>query len=445
MKRVLLISFYFPPHQAIGSVRPAGLQKYLARMGWECFVLTPKLKSGKREDPHILETGYVDVFEQWKRRLRLNPEKTLHSQWKLQEATRANTTLVHTFLIAQLKHVVAFPDPMKGWVRFACEAIDQLKPYSFDAIVTTAPPPSAHVIGRYAKRVLKSPWVADFRDLWTQNLEKGMRILRPLERRLERNLLAEADAVVTVSRDWASQLRATYPQARVHTVTNGFDPEDFPQRQAKLTEHFTITYAGLLYQGKRDPGLLFQAVRELLEEGIMQRQRVRLRFYGPLEPWFLASVHESGLSEVVEAPGVISRREALERQRESQLLLQLGWYDQREKGQHTGKLFEYLGSRRPIIAAGGAPGAMSEVLEHTQAGIHLQTKTEIKECLRAAYLEYQREGQVRYRGQEDAIMQYSHVEMVRQYGEILDAVSEPRGFSNRDSVECLTPQLTESH
>jgi hypothetical protein len=445
MKRVLLVSFYFPPNQAIGSVRPMGLRKYLPQTGWECFVLTPALKSGEREDVQVIETGYVDVFEAWKRRLRLNPAKTLHSQLKLPEATRANTRHAHTFLIAQLKQVIAFPDPMKGWLRFACEKIDQLKTHNFDAVITTAPPPSAHVIGRYAKKTLKCPWVADFRDLWTQNLEKRLPILRPVERRLERKLLAQADAVVTVSDDWASQLRTAYPRAPVHTVTNGFDPENFPHGETKLTDRFTITYAGLLYQGKRDPGLLLEALRELLQEGLIQRGRLCLRFYGPIEPWFTTRVQKLGLSDVLEAPGVISRQAALERQRESQLLLQLGWYDQREKGQHTGKLFEYLGSRRPIVAVGGAPGAMSEVLEHTQAGVHLQTKSEVKEYLLACYREYESEGQIRYQGQEDAIMQYSHMEMAKRYAEILDGVVKSRqvGFDS-NGAEWLAPQLTGS-
>src|SRR6478672_1324395 len=93
MKRVLLISFYFPPRQAIGGVRPLGLKKYLTRFGWECVVITPKLGRESRLDPGVIETGYVDVLEQWKRKLRMDPRKSVHAQLSLPEAKQKNTQL----------------------------------------------------------------------------------------------------------------------------------------------------------------------------------------------------------------------------------------------------------------------------------------------------------------------------------------------------------------
>ena len=443
MKRVLLISFYFPPRQAIGAVRPMGLKKYLPRFGWECVVITPKLGRESRIDPDVIETGYVDVLEQWKRKLRLDPKQSLHAQLSLPEAKERNTRLPHTFLLGQLKEVLAYPDPMKGWVGFACEEIDKLAGHQFDAIISSAPPISSHLIGRHAKRVLRRPWVADFRDLWTQNVDSRPSLVRPFERRLEKRLVANADALVTVSDDWAAKLKSRYRDVPVHAITNGFDPDDFPSREIRLTELFTITYAGLLYQGKRDPTPLLQAVQELIAEGAISPARFRMRFYGPVEPWFVAAIAKYGVQQVTEVPGIIPRREAIERQRESHLLLQLGWYDRREKGQHTGKLFEYLGSRRPILALGGAPGAMSDVLDHTGAGVHLQTKDELKQYLLQSYREFEQSGSVRYRGKEEAIAQYSHLEMARRFAALLDSLTagEPAKGTAENSFETVRTRL----
>jgi Glycosyltransferase Family 4 len=400
-----------------------GLRKYLTRFGWECVVITPKLGRESRMDPGVIETGYEDVLEQWKRKLRMDPKKSVHAQLSLPEAKQKNTQLPHTFLLGQLKEVLTYPDPMKGWVRFACEEIDKLADHQFDAIISTAPPISSHLVGRYAKKVLRRPWVADFRDLWTQNLESKPSLTRPFERRLEKSLVGDADALVTVSDDWAAKLRSLYRDVPVHAITNGFDPDDFPSRDVRLTELFTITYAGLLYQGKRDPTPLLEAAQELIAEGKVAPAKFRMRFYGPVEPWFTAAIAKYGLQEVTEVPGVIPRTAAIDRQRESQLLLQLGWDDRREKGQHTGKLFEYLGSRRPILALGGAPGAMSDVLDHTGAGVHLQTKDELKQYLLQSYREFEQNGFVRYHGKEDAIAQYSHLEMSRRFAALLDGLT----------------------
>jgi hypothetical protein len=444
MKRVLLISFYFPPRQAIGAVRPTGLKNYLSQFGWEAIVVTPKLGSNVRSMPNVIETGYVDVLEEWKRKFRLDPKLSVHAQWRLSEANKPNTRKPHTFLLTQLKEILTYPDPMKGWIPFACGEIDKLAGKGIDAIISSAPPISAHLIGQHAKQVLDCPWIADFRDLWTQNVDSRPNPIRPFERRLERKLLADADALVTVSDDWAAKLKSRYAQVPVHTITNGFDPKDFPEGQIDLTDRFSITYTGLLYQGKRDPTPLIEAVQELVHDGKLPRKKIWLRFYGPVEPWLTSLVDRCGLQDITELPGVIPRDEAIKRQRESQLLLQLGGHDRREKGQHTGKLFEYLGSRRPILALGGTPGAMSDVLAHTDAGVHVQSKDEVKQYLLESYAEFEKNGFVRYRGKENVVQQYSHLVMAHKFATLLDGVTHSGQVKGMAEESRIPPRATES-
>src|SRR5437867_2204668 len=207
MRKVLLVAYWYPPRQSSGSQRPAGLAKYLPEFGWEPVILTPKLPDVRRPFAQVVQTGYQDVLQQWKARLRLDPSRGLHEQLNLGLASRPNSSPAHTKIIDCVKSWLACPDAMKGWVPFAMAAVSEMKPsLKFDAIVTTSPPESCHLIGSRVKKALNCPWVADFRDLWTQDLTKHYGPIRKfVESRLERRTLCSADALVTLSGPWAEK------------------------------------------------------------------------------------------------------------------------------------------------------------------------------------------------------------------------------------------------
>ena len=201
--------------------------------------------------------------------LGFNPRRQLHEQLHLSLSTIPNSKLLHTRAIEWLKQWLAYPDTTKGWIPFASKAVAEFaKQERIDAILTTSPPQSCHIIGAQAKKILGCPWIADFRDLWTQNLGEQKHSSQPLRVRLEKKTLAGADVLVTVSEPWARRLRERYSAKPIYTVANGFDPDDFRQRPSELTKSFSITYAGVFYNGKRDPRLLFEVLRELIQEQI---------------------------------------------------------------------------------------------------------------------------------------------------------------------------------
>ena len=135
-------------------------------------------------------------------------------------------------------------------------------------MITTFPPASVHLIGARAKEILGCPWIADFRDLWTQDITTMRpRDLQFLQVPLEKRTLRRADMLIAVSDPWADRLRKRYRSHEIATIPNGFDPDDFFPRP-DLTRKFTITYAGVLYQGQRDPTVLFAALRELIDEAV---------------------------------------------------------------------------------------------------------------------------------------------------------------------------------
>jgi glycosyltransferase involved in cell wall biosynthesis len=424
MKRVLLIAYAYPPCSEIGAIRPAGLAKYLPRFGWEPTVLTVKLPGARPGATRVIETGDEDVLQTWKVRFGLEGRRSLHEQLGLPLTQKRDSQLVHTKVLFAMRYLLAFPDATKGWIPFAMQALEEVKEsMNVDAILTTSPPVSAHMIGQKAKEMFGCPWVADLRDLWSQNLAQGNDLVRMLERSVERKTLRDADALVSVSEPWADRLREFYPEKPVFSITNGFDADDFRPKAEALTPNFTITYTGRLYEGKRDPTPLFEAIRELIQEGVMAREVVRVRFYGSIEPWLSALVQSFGLDDVVEIAGSVSRDEALRRQRESQVLLMLCWSDLRETGQHTGKVFEYLGARRPVLAVGGSRGVVSDLLEQTRTGVHARAKEELKSTLRTWYAEHHQTGRVLYRGDERKIHAYTHEQMAAKFADVLESVS----------------------
>lgn len=430
MRRVLLITYHYPPRPDIGSVRPGGLAKYLPQFGWEPIILTPRLPDGPRLPARVIETEYRDVLGDWKTRFRLDVGRGLHEQLKLPISCVPRTKLLHTKVIDWVKSVVAYPDPMKGWLSFAVEAVRELQRNErIDAVLSTAPPVTCHLIGRRAKEILKCPWVADFRDLWTQNHYYPYgRIRRRVEERLERKIIGPADALVTVSAPWAELLRQKFREQPVYWVTNGFDPDEFLSRSQELTKTFSISHTGQLYQGKRDPTLLLEVIADLIRAGAIPRTEMRIRFYGPHESgWLPDLVQRCDLGDIVENGGLVPRPEALSRQQESQLLLLLIGPDTPGfAGHYPAKIFEYMGSRRPIIALGGPPGVVSDLLRETNAGIHIRSGAELRAFLIEAFEEFRRAGYVSYVGVESVINRYTQQEMTMKFANVLDMVTGGR-------------------
>lgn len=357
MKRVLLIAYAYPPCSEIGALRPSGLAKYLPRFGWEPTVLTVKLPGLRPGWAPVIETGDEDVLQTWKVRLGLEGRRSLHEQLGLPVTKKRDSRLVHTKVLLAMRYLLAFPDSTKGWIPFAMQALEEIKKsMRLDVILTTSPPVSAHMIGHKAKEMFGCPWIADLRDLWSGNLAQGNDLVRLLERSVERRTLGDADALVSVSEPWADRLRECYRDKSVFSITNGFDADDFRLKPEALTPNFTITYTGRLYEGKRDPTPLFEAIQELIQEGESRREVIRVRFYGSIEPWLPALVRSFGLEDVVEVAGTVSRDEALRRQRESQLLLMLCWSDLRETGQHTEKFSNIWAQGDPCSRLGAVAG-----------------------------------------------------------------------------------------
>jgi len=300
-----------------------------------------------------------------------------------------------------------FPDEMKyQFESLLGEARHIIRHEKIHAIVSSSSPVSSHIIARKLKLEFGLPWVVDLRDLWSQNHNYPYgrwRLQRDTE--LEMKTLSDADALVTTNEGFAKKLKTRYNHKPVFTITNGYDP--LIQVPTPLTQRFSITYTGQIYNGKQDIGLFEQALKELIQSGTIAGDDIDLRIFDP----------QRGTT--------IPRKEVVPRQRESQVLLYLNWITANE-GVFATKLFEYLGAGRPILAVGGEEGdAVQEILFRTNAGIYATTLYDVKATLEKFYKEYKQTGSVTYHGIPEEIQKYSFIEITRQFAEVISQKESP--------------------
>ncbi|AXV36748.1 MAG: hypothetical protein CIT01_00325 [Methanobacterium sp. BRmetb2] len=424
MNTVLLIAYYFHEKENIGSVRLRGLAKNLPRYGWNPVIVTPQ--SSEKLDPlwkdyNIIEVPYEDLMTKWKKYLGFKTQTTVKEQ--LQTKTYKNKRSWFENLARVWEEFFTYPDGQKTWYDPVMAEMDELiKEEKVDAVISSALPLTTHIIASEIKKRYCIPWIADFRDLWTQNHYYKYTSLRKFfEKQLELKTMANADIMTTVSEPLVGDLKNLHHNEEVYSIPNGFDP-DKVNPGTPLTNKFTITYTGQLYKGKRDPEPLFEALNDLSREDLINIDHVEINFYGASESWLTEEIAKYGLERVVNIHGMIPRDEVILKQRESQLLLLLMWDNPLEIGVCTGKIFEYLSAKRPIISHGITEGCVPDILNDTNTGNSVKSVPEIKKVLQEYYSQYQKKGQVFYSG-NDNIYKYSHKNMAKRFAEILDKVS----------------------
>ena len=300
---------------------------------------------------------------------------------------------------------VFLPDARVGWVPFAAHAARRLvRAGRADAVLTSGPPHSTHLVGLALRRTLAAhrvPWVADFRDPWTGiNFYDELPMTAParaFDAALERRVLRAADAVVTVSPTWARELEAKgrLPPGAVRVIQNGFDPDDLgrpaPPGAPALASGgaFPLVHVGSLY-GSRDPEALWASVAALRGRGGLERLRVRL--VGRVDDAVRASLKRHGLSEITDEGGVVDHAAAVAEMASAGLLFLSIEPVQGAGGILTGKLYEYLASGRPVLALGPPDGDAARLLASVDGGrlVAWDDRPALEAALAGAYAAWER-------------------------------------------------------
>ena len=380
--RILLISFYFAPYNAVGAVRPTRMAECLEKLGHEVFVLTSDRQSiavgldSRLPEARIARTPWLNVNAPVE--LLLGRERVAGEGY----AGAGGGSGIVAALGALYRSLLHVPDAQTGWrapaLRRGAEILRSAGP--FDMIYASAPPFSGLMVAARLSRMTGLPWVAELRDLWTDNHHyRHGRLRHALDRRIEARVLASASALVTVSEPLAQTLRGRFLMP-VEVVPNGYD-EFHPLTAAAspTARQFELVYTGSIYPAY-DLDTLFSALALLREE----RPHLRICFHGRNLGALRLRLQNSGFDDLFRISQTVPHEEALARQRAADALLFFGWRGAQGDGILTSKLFEYLGSRRPILAIGSAAADTGRMIGNSGSGFVSNDPHEIAGWLRSA-------------------------------------------------------------
>jgi glycosyltransferase involved in cell wall biosynthesis len=233
-----------------------------------------------------------------------------------------------------------------------------LKENPVDAIISSGPPHSMHLIASKLKNKLNIPWIADFRDPWT-NIDYYSELLltswaNKKHHRLEMKVISYADCVVAVGSKMTEEFR-TMGAKKVETITNGFDTSDYSDESVELDTKFTLAHFGTINKA-RNPEVLWKALAQLVKEDPIFGNNLELKFIGRMDTAIIDSLNQFELIKYLSKTDFIPHNKVVEKERQSQVLLLLINNTQNAEGILTGKFFEYLAAKRPILSIGPTKG-----------------------------------------------------------------------------------------
>lgn len=375
MKRLLVISYYWPPTGGSGVQRWVKFCKYLPKQGWQPVVYTPEnperlaydesLLSQIPPEVEVLRTRIVEPYDLYRKltgkkpgQSEVNPLNNRKKSFK----QKISLWIRGNFFI---------PDPRVSWV---CPSVRFLKKYlrehPVDAIVTTGPPQSVHLIGLGLKKATGLRWIADFRDPWTEIFYFKHMGLWPLaemiHRRLEQKVLDSCDMVVSVTpavqKDF--QRKTSTP---VELVTNGFDESDFEGIQALEGDAFRVVHTGL-FASDGNPLTVWKALARRCASDASFAQKLEIRLVGKTDSQIVSSICEEGLEPNLKVLGYLDHTATVREQISASILLLPLRQEPEYAKVYPGKIFEYIASGRPVLGTGQSDGMAARLLRDTGAG-----------------------------------------------------------------------------
>ncbi len=362
MKKVLIIAHQFPPMAGPGVQRTSKFVKYLRNFEFEPVVLTRAIGKMKFKDESLLSDIPSDVEI-----IYTKPHDLI--EWP------GFLSLAGKFISRK----ILIPDGESIWGRFSRKkAIEAIEKNKIDLIYSTSYPYSDHLLALDLKEVFPNiPWVADFRDEWSNNpylLEQNRNKIRVnMEKNMEERVLETANAVITntpvMMRNFVSNYKSL--ESKFYVIPNGFDEDDF-KNLPKVTpdnEKFTITYTGALY-GRRKPDTFFEALKRLINDKSIDKEKIMVRLIGNLKPAYINGLIEKyELKGIVETIPYMKHEDSIKSLMQSDALLLLEGAGPGSDAFYTGKIFEYMNTNRPIIAVIPKDGAAAGLINETKTGI----------------------------------------------------------------------------
>ncbi len=399
LPKILFIAYNFPPHGGAGVQRSLKFVKYLPEFGWQPLVVTTTADASLVQDPSLAkdippQTPIIRVPG-----FSISRLQTKATRYHLRRAAVA------------LNILLQLPDATRFWAHQARKTVARLiKEEKPQLIYTTSGPYSSHLLGLWARKQFQIPWFADFRDPWSQNLllpyPPGY---RTLNRIMERQVLATADRIACVSEPWLMDLQANLGccTEKFMVLTNGYDDTDIHPYPPTTTTHFTLTHMGSFYRNRR-PHKVVAAIKQLTASNRIPASKLRVLFIG-----------KNARQHIPSAPPFITHdympHKQLDqfRQQSNAFLLILATSPE-NIGNHSGKLFEYIASNRPILGIVPPGGAAQQLIAETNTGIAISDEIDmITQAIEKLYDQWQSKC-VSWDPDWDKIQQYTRRNLTAQ-------------------------------
>lgn len=424
-KKILIITYYWPPAGGPGVQRWLKFAKYLPEFGWNPVIYTPENPSYPLLDesllkdvPQNIEIVKTKIWEPYQLAEKLNKS---NKKFKAGQFDVGKNQSWKSRLSIWVRGNFFIPDARVFWVKPSIKFLEQyLKENKIDVVVTSGPPHSLHMIGLGLKKKLSDlKWIADFRDPWTEiSYYKHLKLTKSSDRKhrlLESSVFKTADITLATSYTDAENFRKA--GANAVCITNGFDESDASTVLSVTKKSFTLSYIGVLEQ-LRNPENLWKALNELLKENKEFANSFTLKFAGRVDDKILQWIESSQLKNHILNLGYISHDKAVEEMASSDLLLITNFPNESSKGIIPGKIFEYLATGKQIISFGPDKADVSRILSETRAGKHFSYQD--YETVKGFILEKFRlwkEGNLRENTQN--IEQFSRRNLTKKLSEIL--------------------------
>lgn len=427
-KKVLIITYYWPPAGGPGVQRWLKFVKYLPNYGIHPVVYVPENPSYPMLDDTLMTEVPKDVTilkEPIKEPYRFaeflskKSSKTISSGVIPKEQKQS--------LIQQLMLYVRgnyfIPDARKAWVKPSVRYLSEyIQKENIKIVITTGPPHSLHLIGLHLKAQLGIKWIADFRDPWTTiGYHKKLKLSANAAKKhedLEVKVLTTADHIIVTSENTKKEF-ATKSKQSISIITNGYDYQQLPK--VTKDENFSVAHIGSLLS-ERNPKILWKVLGELIQENEDFSQEFVLRLIGVVSDDVLNDIHRFIPEKNINIFGYVNHKEALMYQRQSRLLLLIEIDSEDTKAIIPGKLFEYMVAETPIVSVGPEDSDVERIIKSTNTGryFYYDAEAELKEHLRSCFSSFKNATLVSY---PIGLQQYSRKSLTKKLADLITNLS----------------------
>jgi len=375
-KKVLIITYYWPPAGGPGVQRWLKFVKYLLEFGIEPIVYCPKNPNYpiidvnlEQEIPKDITILKQPIQEPYKLANLISKKSSKNISSGIIPKTNKQSFVERVLLY--IRGNCFIPDSRKYWIKPSVKFLSQyIEKNGIKTIITTGPPHSTHLIGLKLKERLGVKWFADFRDPWTTiSYHKQLKLTKASKTKhlhLEGVVLNSANYIIVTSENTRKEFQLK-TQKPIEVITNGYDVHNVPR--PKKDSKFTLSHIGSLLS-ERNPIILWKVLQELIEERKDFGEAFELKLIGLVSKDVLQSMYEHNLRDFTKVVGYVSHAEAIKAQMESRVLLLLEIDSEDTKTIIPGKLFEYMASETPILAIGPKDSDVEQIIEATNTGLY---------------------------------------------------------------------------